>query len=135
MMVFTGSRRGRRAHPGRSRRRASIMTTRFDSRNTANATSDTATRVSSPTQLLLEELLRRCVVLREDWETKPAPVQEEARRQPDNDRLLERLVEQKLLTPYQANCVRASGTSGLVCGNYRILDRLGAGGMGVVFKA
>jgi serine/threonine protein kinase len=45
------------------------------------------------------------------------------------------LVQAGLLTPYQADRVMAGTTQGLVLGNYRILDRLGAGGMGVVFLA
>src|SRR5205085_1802871 len=39
------------------------------------------------------------------------------------------------LTKYQADRIRAGTTYGLVLGNYRVLDRLGAGGMAVVFKA
>jgi response regulator RpfG family c-di-GMP phosphodiesterase len=40
-----------------------------------------------------------------------------------------------LLTDYQVDRVLAGTTHGLVLGNYRVLDRLGAGGMGVVFLA
>lgn len=39
------------------------------------------------------------------------------------------------LTAYQAKELLAGRIAGLVLGNYVILDRLGAGGMGVVFKA
>ena len=45
------------------------------------------------------------------------------------------LVQAGLLTSYQLECVLAGSTHGLVLGNYRVLDRLGSGGMGVVFLA
>jgi serine/threonine protein kinase len=43
------------------------------------------------------------------------------------------LVEQGFLTQYQQNRILAGTTYGLVLGQYRVLDRLGAGGMGIVF--
>jgi response regulator RpfG family c-di-GMP phosphodiesterase len=45
------------------------------------------------------------------------------------------LVEAGLLTAYQATRLLAGTLHGLVLGNYRILDRLGSGGMAVVFLA
>src|SRR5437879_9056115 len=51
----------------------------------------------------------------------------------DTDLLGEALVHGGLLTPYQLNRVRAGTTHGLVLGNYRVLDRLGGGSVGVVF--
>ncbi|HEY7329969.1 MAG TPA: serine/threonine-protein kinase, partial [Gemmataceae bacterium] len=45
------------------------------------------------------------------------------------------LVQAGLLTNYQLERVLADSTHGLVLGNYRVLDRLGSGGMGVVFLA
>ncbi len=96
---------------------------------------DTPTRVASPPQLLLDDLLRRTLVLREDWDALSAPAREGVRRQTDTEGLLGQLVEQRLLTPYQAGCIRSGRNSGLLFGNYRVLDRLGQGGMGVVLKA
>jgi eukaryotic-like serine/threonine-protein kinase len=45
------------------------------------------------------------------------------------------LVTWGLLTRFQAELLLAGRTSGFTLGQYRILDRIGAGGMGQVFKA
>jgi response regulator RpfG family c-di-GMP phosphodiesterase len=45
------------------------------------------------------------------------------------------LVQAGLLTAYQLDRVIAGAIHGLVLGNYRVLDTLGSGGMGVVFLA
>ncbi len=53
----------------------------------------------------------------------------------DAEELARELVEQKQLTKFQAGLVLAGKTRALIMHNYTILDRLGAGGMGQVFKA
>jgi response regulator RpfG family c-di-GMP phosphodiesterase len=45
------------------------------------------------------------------------------------------LVEAGLLTDYQLDRVRVGTTHGLVLGNYRVLERVGSGGMSCVFLA
>ena len=90
---------------------------------------------SSPAQVLLGELLASSIVLTEDFEKLSAHAQDEIRRCSEIEKLLPMLVQHALLTEYQAGRVEAGTTYGLVLGSYRVLDRLGAGGMGVVFKA
>jgi WD40 repeat protein/tRNA A-37 threonylcarbamoyl transferase component Bud32 len=53
----------------------------------------------------------------------------------DRSSLAQELVRAGTLTAYQAGAVLQKKTKGLVLGNYVILDKLGAGGGGMVFKA
>src|SRR5262245_25177133 len=87
-----------------------------------------------PTQAFLQELLASSLLLAEDWEGLDASDRTHLARCHDRHDLLDQLVAHSLLTQYQRDRISSDKTFGLVLGNYRVLDRLGAGGMGVVFR-
>lgn len=51
------------------------------------------------------------------------------------DDLVDKLLNTSTLTPFQAEQVKAGRATELVLGDYTLLDRIGSGGMGQVFKA
>jgi response regulator RpfG family c-di-GMP phosphodiesterase len=74
------------------------------------------------------------VVSAEDYDALASAERTAVERAPDGA-LAAELVAAELLTEFQAERVRAGRVHGLILGNYRLLDRIGVGGMGVVYRA
>ncbi len=53
----------------------------------------------------------------------------------DSKALAERLIREKIITEYQARRLLANKPNGMILGKYVILDRIGSGSMGRVYKA
>jgi predicted methyltransferase MtxX (methanogen marker protein 4) len=86
-------------------------------------------------KVLFQELLHSNIVLLEDFEELSSRERESLEAIEEVDVLLSALVQLHLLTEYQAGRIAAGTVFGLILSNYRVLDRLGAGGMGIVFRA
>ena len=79
---------------------------------------------------MVYELLGTSLIHPEDWQRLNSLERERVLRATDKAKALSMLVDQGLLTQYQSARISAGTTFGLVMGNYRVLDRIGAGGDG-----
>lgn len=84
---------------------------------------------------IIDEFFAKSWILPEDWDIIPLQWQDQILRCRNRSEVVPLLVENNLLTQYQASRILAGMTFGLVLGSYRILNRIGAGGMAIVFKA
>jgi hypothetical protein len=83
---------------------------------------------------VLGRLLDQRIVLTEEWDELQPAARQELLAITNPTKLLTRLLELHLLTPFQADAVRAGTDGELVIGQYRILGLVGRGGMGTVYR-
>lgn len=92
-------------------------------------------KTGSATSHFLIWLLEKSIVLPEEWEELPPQQREEISNLKSNELLLAKLVQRHLITSFQANRIREGLGEELALNHYRLLDILGKGGMGTVFRA
>ncbi|HSQ56854.1 MAG TPA: protein kinase [Gemmata sp.] len=87
-----------------------------------------------PAQSLLSWLLDTRILLTDEWEELGSADRDQIAQSSMKDDLLNALVRKHLLTTFQVEMIRKGDGEDLVFGHYRILDFLGRGGMGTVYR-
>ncbi|OAI41634.1 hypothetical protein AYO40_02775 [Planctomycetaceae bacterium SCGC AG-212-D15] len=105
-----------------------------DKRNPLNLMQPKSREPASEAKQLLAKLLQSGLIDPRALKSLPGRLRAELAHHDGGRRLLARLVDFALLTSYQADRVRSGHLQGLILGNYRVLDRLGVGNAGVVFR-
>jgi serine/threonine protein kinase len=81
----------------------------------------------------LKELVKNWLLPKNDLVSLATAVRKDLLSCRTQEELFSNLVDWRLLTPFQAQRILKGATFGLVLGDYRVLDRLGSGSMGVVY--
>lgn len=89
---------------------------------------------ASEAALLLDKLLQSGFIDSPALEALPVMSRAELAHFSHSRQLLARLVDFNLLTSYQADRIRSGNVQAMILGGYRVLDRLGAGKDGVIFR-